>query len=187
MEDEKRDAHMAGYAIGAEPLPGGATDAASAPRSRIGIWRWLGWTFGASALGGVIAAALVFYQAPPPPSMGGIASLRGAPGTGVFAFQIGKQQENIVVFANVAPPPAGKAYELWVLVAGGKPLPLGIFKPGVRDERPLPTEIAQILSNGAPMNVTLEPADGGLSGVPTGPVVFHGYFTLLKEPIDQRK
>jgi anti-sigma-K factor RskA len=187
MEDEKRDAHMAEYATGAEPLPSDETGAVPVPRSPVSIWRWLGWTLGASALGAVVAVALVFYQAPSPPSIGGIASLRSAADPGVFAFQIGKQRQNMVVFANVAPPPAGKAYELWVLVVGGKPLSLGVFKAGVRDERPLPAKAGEILSQGAPMNVTLEPTDGAAGGIPTGPVIFHGYFTLLKEPLDERK
>jgi anti-sigma-K factor RskA len=186
MEDEKRDAHIAEYAADPEPPSAGETEFTPLPQ-RIGVWRWLAWTLLFSALGAAVAVATVFYQAPPPPSVGGTASLRSAADPGVFAFQIDKQHQKMTVFANVAPPPAGKDYELWLLAPGSRPLPLGVFKPGVRDERPLPPKAGGILGQGAPMNVTLEAAGGSPSGNPTGPIAFHGYFTLLKEPIKDIK
>jgi anti-sigma-K factor RskA len=37
------------------------------------------------------------------------------------------------------------------------------------------------------MNVTLESAGGSPGGTPTGPIAFHGYFTMMKEPINDVK
>lgn len=188
MEDEERGAPIAAPRTGSAASP--STDAADMPpvrRFRAGIWRWLAWTLGFSVLGAAVAVGVVFYTAPPPPSMGGTASLRNADNPGLIAFQIDKQRQDMVVFASIPAPPAGKDYQLWVQQPGRKPISLGILKIGVRDTSPLPAGVGDILSRGAPMNVSLEAASGAPGGLPTGPAVFHGYFTLMKEPVDERK
>jgi anti-sigma-K factor RskA len=187
MEDEERDTHIVAHVTeSAAPSADGA-DGPSVRRFRIGIWRWLSWTLGLSALGAALAVTPIFYAAPPPPSIGGTASLRGASDPGVVAFQIDKQRRHMVVFAAVAPAASGKDYELWILSPGGKSTSLGVFKAGTRNERPLPPGMGEVLSHGAPMKVTLEPTGGTPGGLPTGPTVFHGYFTLMKEPIKTAK
>jgi anti-sigma-K factor RskA len=184
MEDETREAQSAAHAAEPEPPEPPASSGIPALPPRVGFWRWLAWTLLFSVLGAVIAVAAVFFQAPPPPSMGGTASLRSPTDPGVFAFQIDKPHQKMTVFANVAPPPPGKDFELWLLAPGSTPISLGIFKPGIRDERMLLPKIGRILSSGAPLKVTIEPAGGAPGGSPTGPVAFHGYFTLMKEPVN---
>jgi anti-sigma-K factor RskA len=68
--------------------------------------------------------------------------------------------------------PAGKTYQLWVVVAGGKPVSAGVFPVDPRGEAalrvgPMPAaEPAEIFA------VTLEPA-GGLPA-PSGPMYLAG-------------
>jgi len=47
-------------------------------------------------------------------------------GTAIFSAS-----QNRVMFlaSNLAPVPAGKAYELWIIPAAGAPIPAGVFKP----------------------------------------------------------
>jgi anti-sigma-K factor RskA len=68
--------------------------------------------------------------------------------------------------ANLPPPPAGKAYELWTF-SEGQPRPAGVFKVDAsqRASQPVPPVRAPVQM----FAVTLEP-EGGVP-MPTGPVV----------------
>ena len=66
----------------------------------------------------------------------------------------------LLLAANLPPAPAGKIYEMWVIPAGGKPVPAGLFQTesngsGVHLFRG-PVDVA---STGA-VAVTLEAAEG---------------------------
>jgi anti-sigma-K factor RskA len=80
---------------------------------------------------------------------------------------------NLVFTANnIAPPPVGKAYELWLLAAGGKPVPAGMFKPDAQGNAslvnpPLPSGLA---AKG--FAVTVEPEGG--SEQPTSAILLVG-------------
>jgi len=144
------------------------------------IARWFGWTFGLSALAGAIAVALVFILTPRPPEVGGFAMLhRDKVSNDVVAFQFDKQQKNMVVLASAVAPGAGHDYELWVLPPHKQPVSLGVFKTGVREERPIPAAAAPYITDYANLAVSVEPTGGSPSGAPTGPVVFTGLVRLM--------
>ncbi|MGA2593864.1 MAG: anti-sigma factor, partial [Bryobacteraceae bacterium] len=66
----------------------------------------------------------------------------------------------LLLASNLPPAPAGKAYEMWVIPKGGKPLPAGMFQSATDGTAlhvlPGPVDVA---STGA-VAVTLEPEAG---------------------------
>ncbi|MDP9266762.1 MAG: anti-sigma factor [Acidobacteriota bacterium] len=84
-----------------------------------------------------------------------------------------KRAELVFMATNLAPLPAGKTYELWLLPkSGGKPMPAGTFKPNAAGEAlvmnpPLPVGV-----EAASFAVTIEP-DGG-KDTPTMPIQMMG-------------
>ncbi|HEY0767951.1 MAG TPA: anti-sigma factor [Steroidobacteraceae bacterium] len=67
-----------------------------------------------------------------------------------------------------------KAYELWALPRGGKPVSLGLLPLGGRLERPLTEVQRAALLTADKLAVSIEPAGGSPTGSPTGPVVMVG-------------
>jgi anti-sigma-K factor RskA len=153
---------------------GGAAATEARPFS---IVRWLGWTFGASALAAAAAVAAVFLFTPQPPQLGGYAMLHEATGsTSVVVFQIDKDRQEIVLLAQAPAAGAGKDYELWVLPPGKNPVSLGVLPAGERVARPIDQMRAALIEPGTTLAVSLEPTGGSTIGAPTGPVLFTGEF-----------
>jgi anti-sigma-K factor RskA len=74
---------------------------------------------------------------------------------------------------NARPEAAGNSYELWMIPDGGAPpVSLGLI-PGVGNAV-LPLSAAQlgVLAQTMTLAVSLEPAGGSPTGLPTGPVIF---------------
>ena len=74
---------------------------------------------------------------------------------------------------NPRPAPAGNSYELWMLQGAGlPPVSLGLI-PGTGNAV-LPLNAAQlgVLAQTMTLAVSLEPAGGSPTGLPTGPVIF---------------
>ena len=67
--------------------------------------------------------------------------------------------------ADLPPPPAGKVYELWA-IAGGKPLPAGLFTVDAEGKGSLAVAPLAGVATVEVFAVTLEPAEGVQS--PTG-------------------
>jgi anti-sigma-K factor RskA len=72
---------------------------------------------------------------------------------------------------NDRPEPAGSSYELWMLQDGANPVSLGLIA-GVGDTR-LQLNAAQlaVLAQTSTLAVSVEPAGGSPTGLPTGPVI----------------
>jgi anti-sigma-K factor RskA len=65
-------------------------------------------------------------------------------GTAIFSPT---HRRMILMASNLPAPPAGKAYELWIIPAGGAPIPAGVFKPdehgnAVMMDHPMPEGVA---------------------------------------------
>jgi anti-sigma-K factor RskA len=71
-----------------------------------------------------------------------------------------------------APPPPERAYELWMLPAGGAPVSLGLLPASGSAERHIPAALGARLLTAAGLAVSVEPAGGSPTGQPTGPVVY---------------
>ncbi len=89
---------------------------------------------------------------------------------------VDKQRNLVAVFAwNLPNPPAGKAYQMWLVDPNGDRTSGGFLVPEAN--YPFVTAIIwphQPLTNFTSLGVTLEPAGG--SAAPTGPRIFHAGF-----------
>jgi anti-sigma-K factor RskA len=61
-----------------------------------------------------------------------------------------------------------------MIPAGGKPHPMGMMPVGKPMHVRLPAELAQALAEGVTLAVSVEPAAGSPTGLPTGPVIAAG-------------
>jgi len=68
--------------------------------------------------------------------------------------------------------PVDKSYELWILPAEGPPLSLGLLeiRRGIV-EIPITAQLAHALETAGSLAISLEPAGGSPTGLPTGPVI----------------
>ena len=69
--------------------------------------------------------------------------------------------------------------ELWLVPAGGKPIPVGLLEPERTVILPLPAALRAQATGGATLAVSLEPPGGSPTGAPTGPVIGTGKLTSL--------
>ena len=98
----------------------------------------------------------------------------GAP---LYRARLEPRRHRVILTALAAPPGAGerdKSRELWLIPADGKPRPAGLIDPS--RSRPLPLDEA-LLAHAVPntvLAVSVEPAGGSPSGLPTGPVIAAG-------------
>lgn len=69
------------------------------------------------------------------------------------------------------------SHELWVIPANGKPRSLGTMPAGKQMHMRLAEALAQLLSQGATIAISVEPRGGSPTGAPTGPVVASGALT----------
>lgn len=68
-------------------------------------------------------------------------------------------------------------YQLWLIPAGGKPHSLGVMPARPHMQLALAEPIGAMVSRGATLAVSLEPAGGSRTDQPTGPVVASGPIT----------
>jgi anti-sigma-K factor RskA len=64
--------------------------------------------------------------------------------------------------------------ELWVIPSDGKPRSLGTMPNGKQMHMRLANALAQLLTQGATIAISVEPRGGSPTGAPTGPVVASG-------------
>ena len=53
---------------------------------------------------------------------------QGQPAPPKGKFFVSRSQGVLLIASNLPPAPSGKAYEMWVIPAGGKPVPAGLFQ-----------------------------------------------------------
>jgi anti-sigma-K factor RskA len=74
---------------------------------------------------------------------------------------------------NASALAANQAFELWALPESGAPQSLGLMPvAGGATDRRLPDALVQLLKSANGLAVSIEPAGGSPTGLPTGPVVF---------------
>jgi anti-sigma-K factor RskA len=118
--------------------------------------------------------------APPPVTI-------SAPAPMVAAFMIEGQKAPLVATYDARsgrlsmpgpmPIPAGKSAQLWAIVGSEAPQPLGLFhEAGGRVEADARSPVS--MAPGTTLAISIEPAGGSPTGLPTGPVV--GSATLIR-------
>lgn len=140
---------------------------ANAPSSRsLGLWR------GAAAAGFLLAASIagiaVLQRSPAPVPVAVLAPLGAR--QAAFVMQAGRNGSLTIVPIGPAAVPAGRDLELWSLAAGAKvPRPIGVLPASG-----LTLAAGRVPGGAVQILVSLEPAGGSPTGLPTGPVLYGG-------------
>jgi anti-sigma-K factor RskA len=174
-------------AIPPEPPPArlwAAIEAATQPAGRKsgGLWHnlrfWRGFGLGAGALGVAGLAAALWVMVLPRPQAPFATAMLESKNTGMFMATAQKSAGGVLLVVSPAQVdvPAGKSAELWLIMPGGKPQPLGLLAA----DHPvtMPLGAGETIA-AATLAVSLEPYGGSPSGAVTGPVIAAAKFSLL--------
>ena len=162
--------------------PRSANDNAPLLERQLRLWR--GVTAMMTALAAAFAMLLLFRPAervpvPAPPTVTASAPLvamvgEDQQGTMVVANWDPVQRRLVLAVAGNMPEDRGKSHELWVVPGDGTPRSLGVMPAGKAMHMDLAEQIAELLSQGATIAVSVEPPGGSPTGAPTGPVILSG-------------
>jgi anti-sigma-K factor RskA len=104
-----------------------------------------------------------------------VAVLQQEPTAPAFLLTVDPQSRTMIVRRVSATPEAGRSYELWLISSqSSTPRSLGVVGNDEFTQRPIPGNFDVGTLRTASYAVSLEPAGGSPSGVPTGPVLFTG-------------
>jgi anti-sigma-K factor RskA len=142
---------------------------ASRPVRSAGIWPALA---AGLALVALVLGGLYVGQRPTAEQAAYVAVVNDAD-TPVWLIQAFVESRAIKTSAiNPRPAPAANSYELWMLPDGGMPVSLGVIAGAGATESPLTDAQLAVLMRTMTLAVSLEPAGGSPTGLPTGPVLF---------------
>ncbi|MDH6146892.1 MULTISPECIES: anti-sigma factor [Paraburkholderia] len=159
---------------------------AAAPPARSGwwdsltLWRWLG--IGASMAALVLLGVNFFavhemQQRAAVVAQNGymVATIARSDGVASWTATVDFQRANMVIVPAATPKiAADRSTELWLIPAGAKPIPLGVFSPGTPVSVQLPPQTVSRIVAKAVLAVSLEPQGGSPTGQPSGPVLATG-------------
>ncbi len=140
------------------------------------LWRGFGFGAGILGLAGVAAAVAMAVLLNHPVSPIATATL-ATPGSGAFIAVAQRQDNDVLLLVTPArvTVPAGKAAELWLLLPGAKPQPLGLLA----SQHAVTVKLASAAAilGSAQLAISLEPPGGSPSGTVTGPVIASAKFS----------
>jgi anti-sigma-K factor RskA len=157
-----------------------------------GVRRWRRITVAMSAIAALLAVYVAVSQFAPglipasrqAPSTGTaqvappsrlVAVLQQDPTTPAFLVSVDPQSRTLTVRRVSAAPEPGRSYELW-LISNKYPSPrsLGVVGASEFTARAVPASFDADTIRTASYAISLEPAGGSTTGVPTGPILFKG-------------
>lgn len=164
-----------------------ANDDAPVARDPARPWRVA--TFAASAAAAVLLGLLVTRPGAPVPTAPApqvaaaaprmmMASLTPKEGRGAVSVTY-DDRAGLMTVNPVGMDAGGKAPELWVIPADGKPRSLGVIPERSGAAMTLAPERRALLAGGVTLAVSLEPQGGSPTGQPTGPVVMTGIMSAV--------
>jgi len=140
---------------------------------RLGWWRGLGMATTMMLL--VVSVYLLQLQDQPVPAVPTIAVLSDQSSQAAWVVKADYSQLKVTAQAlKVKDPGSDKSYELWMLPDGGQPKSLGLMPLVGKLSLNLTVEKLAVLKRSGALAVSLEPAGGSTTGLPTGPVLFQG-------------
>ena len=148
-------------------------DRASAPGRAPAAVRWWPRALAGVGLAAAIGIAVLLVR-PPGPVPGAaqvVAVLRGSSGQGAVVMIQGRDVSLTALGSLRAP--SGRAYELWLIPRGGRPIAVAVTRPGQTRYR-LSAAAGAGLAAAAAFAISVEPPGGSPTGRPTGPVVLSG-------------
>ncbi len=147
-------------------------------RRKVTLWR--GYSAVATALAASLALFLVTRPsaeapiAPPAPApLVAMMEAEGSPAKLVATYDPASHMLLVTPAAGVSAV-AGHAHELWLIPADGKPRSMGMVEPGAARRMAVPPAMLTEMKVEVTLALSVEPAGGSPSGLPTGPVVAAG-------------
>ena len=131
----------------------------------------------ATAAAALLVAALVERAPPDFARRPVITVLRDGGQHAGWSVRLARHAHQIAVDAlGPRNPPAGKAYQLWLIARGTAAQPLGLLP--IKGRKIIPATPANVLrlAGRGELAVTLELGNGGLAAVPSGPPLYRGNF-----------
>lgn len=154
-------------------------EGAGGAKEREGWWSsirfWRAWGLGATA--GLLALAVMLAVPPEPAttlSAGQVAIVQNQDDQPMWVITADTGTGTIRARAvNAEAAAVDQAYELWMLPADGPPRSLGLLPVNGGVERhQIPPALLALLNNAQGLAISLEPAGGSPTGLPTGPVLY---------------
>ncbi len=152
--------------------------------SRLALWQGATAAFASLAL-----ALLVTRPSPPAPAasppaaatQGNLlaATLAAESGRALVTASLDTGRSSVVVSPVASEDLDGRVPELWLIPADGTPRSLGLIDLGGVQKVSVSPTLLKLVAEGAVLAVSLEPAGGSPTGLPTGPVVATGKLTNL--------
>ncbi|HET8707973.1 MAG TPA: anti-sigma factor [Pseudomonadales bacterium] len=147
----------------------------AAPVAKFKWWQW--WAWGSTAVAFSLALVMIFHPLTlPAPRFNDLAVLASDAKVPSWIVRVddGRQTLHLSGIAS-ASVPAGKTLELWSIPGQGAPMSLGLIsiQHGHAVLRLTPTQQDR-LQQAVALAISLEPAGGSPSGLPTGPVLYSG-------------
>ena len=85
----------------------------------------------------------------------------------------------VILTPAAADASAGRSPELWLIVGTAAPRSLGLIDLAAPRAHAIPADLRPLLTRGATLAISLEPAGGSPTGLPTGPVVAAGKLAAI--------
>ena len=162
--------------------------------NNLALWHWLG--IGATAVAVALLAVVVTPRRENVPTTAETAPAKAPAGymvstiqqdsgvTGWTATMDLDRARMIVVPAAPSALPSGKAPELWLIPAGGKPISVAMIKRDAPTTIALEPSLLAKLGPTAALAVSVEPVGGSPTGQPTGAVIAKGAISGSPETHD---
>lgn len=141
------------------------------------LWHWLG--IGASAIVVALLVVVALPRKPPTPAATMVAYMAATiqqdnGSTGWTATVDPQHAHMVVVPATPIAFEPGRAPELWLIPAGGKPISVGMIARDRATTLILDATLVARLGPTVTLAVSVEPMEGSPTGQPTGPVIAKG-------------
>ncbi|MEP7276932.1 MAG: anti-sigma factor [Betaproteobacteria bacterium] len=151
--------------------PAQAAPSAAGWWNRLALWR----TLTAAGFAAALALGVSLYTQRPVADSPIVAVLAGPDGKPALIASARRDDHFLLVKAvGAAPVEPGKALQLWMLPEGQAPHSPGVLPPGELVRVSLPTSSEAALAGVPALAISLEPAGGSPTGLPTGPVLYSG-------------
>ncbi len=174
----------AGLLVAIERRIGDAGDGSNVVELKRKLSAWRGLAGAAGALAAALALVVMvrpvgLIERPPVARVQErgalVATMAGAKGPARLVATFDPMSRNLVVAAAAGIAAGSKeTHELWMIPKNGTPHSMGVMPPDKPMHAVLPVDVAANFVEGLTLAVSVEPAGGSPSGLPTGPVIASG-------------
>ncbi len=142
-------------------------------KSRIGWWR--AWALAASVMLVVLSVTTLQLLQPEEGSAPAVVVLSDESSRAGWVVHADYDNKQLIAQAlQINDPGEGKAFELWMLPKDEPPRSLGLLPLQGKQHLGLSADKLAVLQRSGALAVSVEPAGGSPTGLPTGPVLYQG-------------